>query len=177
MEIKKQADNSRLVCNKLSFGPRVTKPAVSQSVRCRLSAFDSMSVYVPSGERSMLRGIFFTCSLIICSFSRQWFLKLFCGLIRVLDVSVDTTQFYVFTNRSGGTLRKPRSPFQALGINRITVYYREVFMSRKNCKTCENTGKSPTFLLVPVCGEHQIKQVKNYKWVQVHIQTCETHSH
>ena len=50
-----------------------------------------------------------------------------------------------------------------------------IFISRKSCKTCENTVKSLKFLLVLICGEQQIKQVNNYKWLQTHIQACETH--
>lgn len=45
------------------------------------------------------------------------------------------------------------------------------FISRKRCKTYKYTVKGANCILVPVCGEQQIKQGKYYKWLQVQIQT------
>lgn len=49
---------------------------------------------------------------------------------------------------------------------------REVFISRKSWKSYENTVKSPNVMLVLVCSEQQMKQVKNYKYKD---QECATY--
>lgn len=43
--------------------------------------------------------------------------------------------------------------------------HKELFISSKNCKTYKYTVKCSKCMLVLVCGEKQIKQVRNYKWL------------